>query len=699
MRTEARPRPPEANSARSPLRWLVPVGIALAYLAFRVDALLRVGGPLIADGTEYLLIVHDLLTGSHGPISVVRNCFFSSLVAGQFLLQGLFLDGTFGAASGRVLPLFCHLLATFGAYRLGREVHDRRAGALAALFVGVQPAFGYWATDCLTDVPAAACFVWAVLCWVRGKPTAAGVLLGVGVLLRYQALVGLAAFLGVVMISKRRRSLARVLPGLLLIPLGVGVLDALFWGTPFASLMAHFTVFTGHFDASVGQAVADGAAGSVGPLARARGVLDRAIHSRFVLNGPAELSWILTALFLSWPIARRWTSRRGAGDFAFGVGAASFLLLALFAYSDLRYLTSILPVVASIAAAAAVPWAEGLGSLVGLAREAAGRRSPAVALVLLGIAFATWAWVRQQRLPYRPYVAVLEATEDALAREESTVVGLLTPWVPAHENPIERIEAGIWFTGEGDGFISLPYLDERCEGGLSAGGDSGMAERMLRELDYVVVGGWHPRWEEGSFLWRHLNGRLVLDEVRYDPSENVQAAWRFRVVEPDTGDSPLFRVLDEAPAGDALGEFAGGISLLEVTATFEPQSPGALRFDFTWALDESVVGVVRAQVRLLIDGVIVETPDEHCVLPPGAGTISGIARPGAAIRVSRYYEAAAERGDSNLTIGVSLFAARDDANPGASEPVGLKGISASGEPLDVGPELLLLVTPHSARTR
>lgn len=689
---------PEIHRTGKRLRLLVLAAIVFAFAAFRTDALLRVEGPLIADSVEYLLITHDLLTDSDVPVAPVRNCFFSALVAGQFLLQGLLLEGPFGAGSGRVLPILFHVLAAIGAYRLGKEIHDRRAGALAALFVAVLPAFGYWATDCLTDVPAAACFVWAVLWWIRGKPVASGVALGICVLLRYQAIVCLVAFLGTALCSSRRKSLVRVLPGLLAVPLGLGILDAWYWGEPFLSFKEHFSVFSGHLESSVERhgtgVAAPGGESSVGILGMASGAFARAIRSDFVTRGPETLTWILTALFASYAIARLRVAGRGAGDVAFVICASTFLLLCFFTYDDLRYLTSITPLIAAVGAAAAVPWIDGIAALLGRARASN------VGLGALGAIFCGLAWVQQQRLQYRPFNAVLEAVEGVFSPGEPKTIGVLLPWVLPHRYRIDELEFGSWITHEGASFVDLWYLEKVWAGGPEAQRESGFAEGVLRDLDYLVIGGWSPRWEKGSFLWRHLNGRAVLDEVFYDRSENQHAAWRFSVRGLHDGSRPFFEVLDEDPGGEPLAEFAGGVSLLDLAASVEPGATGAVRIDFTWKIDETVNSAHRARVRLLVDGVRVLTPRMHHVLPPDWGRTPGIARPGSTVRVSRYFEHDPSGEQSGFTVGVTLLA-RADARPESKlTAVDILRTRSSGNGGPTGfKELQLEITPTGEAAR
>ncbi len=687
----------ETPQAGRRLQLLVLAVIGLAFVAFRTDALLRVEGPLIADSVEYLLITHDLLTDSDVPVSPVRNCFFSTLVAGQFLLQGLVLEGPFGAGSGRALPVLFHVLAVVGAYRLAKEIHDRRAGALAALFVAVLPAFGYWATDCLTDVPAAACFVWAVLWWLRGKPVASGVAMGICVLLRYQAGVCLVALLGAALCSSRRKSLVRVLPGLLLVPLGLRVLDAWYWGEPFLSFKEHFSVFSGHLGTSVerhgGGVAAPGGESSAGILAMAYGAFARAIRSDFVTRGPETLTWILTVLFASYAIIRPRIANRGAGDVAFVVCAATFLLLCLFTYDDLRYLTSITPLVAAVGAAAAVPWIDGIAGLIGRARAST------VGLGVLGVVFCGLAWSQQQRLQYRPFNAVLEAVEGVFSPDEPRTIGMIMPWVTPHRYRIDELEFGSWITPEGASFVDLWYLEKVWAGDPEALRESGFAEGVLRDLDYLVIGGWSPRWEKGSFLWRHLNGRAELDEVFYDRAENEHAAWRFRVRGLREGDRPFFEVLDE-PRGEPLAEFDGGVSLIDLVASEEPGTPGALRIDFTWRVDETVNSDRRARVRLLVDGVHVMLPDVHFVLPPGGGSIPGIASPGSTVRVSRYLEYGPFGEQPGFTIGVTVFARVDSRHGSELTAMEIIQTRSSGDGGAEGlTELQLEITPTVGEPR
>jgi hypothetical protein len=651
--------PPDTPRSRRRLPVVVAVLILFVFVAFRAEALLRVQGPLIADSTEYLLLAHDLLTDAEVPVAPVRNCFFSAMVAGQFLLQESLFDSSFGADSGRVLPILFHLLAILGAYRLARQIHSRSSGTLAALIVATLPHFGYWASDCLTDVPAAACIVWAVFFWVRGKPFSSGLLMGIGVLLRYQAIVCLVALLGTALISSRRKEMLRTLLGLLIIPLGLGILDAAYWGEPFLSIREHFSVFVDHLGSSVEKSGGDVAVPEsgffAGLFAMGQGALSKAYHSDFVQRAPEVLSWTLIAAFASYAVVRRWVGDRRAGDAAFIFCALVYLLLSFLTDDDLRYLVSFTPVFAAVGAASAAFWVEKVPSFMARRSPSSSQVIRLAALFILGAAFCGASWIRQRQLLYRPFGAVLDVVETVVSPNSPLSIALSSPWIPAHRYLVRGLDSCEWHTESALDLVNIYGLDELCLPGTGDERGKGRQEALIRDLDDFIVTSWNPRWEEGSRLWRYLNRYTVLDEVRYDPLENEDAAWRFRIVDEPSGDLPFWEVLSEEASGEPLAVFAGGVSLMAIEGSAYPDLPGAVRVDFTWKLDASVTGARLARARVNFRDGPSRPSDQHYVLPPNPTGRVGVAAPGSSVRVTRYYTAPRPKESSELLVAIDLF--------------------------------------------
>ncbi len=677
------------------LRWLTVLTIVLAFVLFRADALVRVDGPLIADSTEYLLIAHDLLTDSVVPVSPMRNCFFSGMVAGQFALQGAFMEGPFGAASGRVLPLLFHVLAVLGAYRLGREILDARAGALAALFVAVLPSFGYWSTDCLADIPVAACIIWAIFCWITGRPIGAGLLLGIAILCRYQALLVLPAVAATGLLSRQRSNLPRCFLGLMIAPLCLGILDTLYLGEPFLSIRTHFSVYSEHMGASVAShATGAGASDSGSLVSWVQGALSRARNSAFVREGGKDLTWALVFPFGLWIVARFWNVKRHKGDFVFTVTGLVLFFLCFFVYEDLRYLASIAPLIAVVSAASAVLWIDKLASSLRGILPGEIRHIQLVGLCALAILFCRTAWTQQKQLAYRPYAATLNACESELDSDRQGSWGTIAPWILAHRYPIADTGPASWVTVSGVRLLDLWSMDAQTTAPPKVGEPLSFQERALREAEYVVLGGWSPRWEFGSYLWRDLNDRLRFESAYFDPRENRHAAFRFRVLAPSEGDHSLFEVLTEAPVADPLALFQGGIVLHEVTASIPVEAPQAVRIDVTWGIDETAEGCHVAQVRLFGAHDYGGEVDTHFVLSPLASSTPEIANPGSIIRVSRFRSYTPLNGTLTIRLGVKLLSVADPNSLLTGEEVQFVVVRKAPEIRAGGSELVLDLTPQ-----
>ena len=413
--------------------------MAVAFAAFRVDALSRVQGPLIADSSEYVLMAHHLLTGAEVPVAPLRTCLFPLLISAPIGLGSLLTGAGFDADAAWIVPLAFHVLAVLGAFALGRRIGGSTAGLLAALFAALLTDFGFWASDCLTDVPAAACIVWSLVFWLRGRPLASGLVMSLAVLLRYQTLLLLPVFLLVAAVGRERRRLLPLGLGLLLVPLGLAALDGWYWGEPFLTFREHFSVFADHFRASYehraeAAPLAEGAR-QLGALELALRPLLKAWYSAFLRRGPELLSWTVVSAFLSWVLARRWSRERRAGDAAFGLAALTFLVLCVVADDDTRYLVAITPIVAAVGGACASLWIGRAASLLAFRSPRARRLLFGAGLVALGVLFGRARWLAQQRVPMRPFGAMVDAVEEVRTEGETVAVGVLRPWILARRFP------------------------------------------------------------------------------------------------------------------------------------------------------------------------------------------------------------------------------------------------------------------------
>jgi hypothetical protein len=133
------------------------------------------------------------------------------------------------------------LLAVWATYRLGVELGDPLAGAIAATLLSASPTFLYQLVQPMSDVPATACWLWALLVASRGSAAAAagaGAISSVAILIRpnLAPLAGLIFISSVVAGSGSRttRALtfaAAIAPGLL----ALGWIQNARYGSPLAS--------------------------------------------------------------------------------------------------------------------------------------------------------------------------------------------------------------------------------------------------------------------------------------------------------------------------------------------------------------------------------------------------------------------------------------------------------------------------------
>ena len=139
-----------------------------------------------------------------------------------------------------VVPLFGALLVWL-IYKYGTELGDPAAGAIAAALLSVSPTFLLQAVQPMSDVPAAACWLTALMLAARGSSTAAagaGAIASLAILIRPN-LAPLAMLMAAVTVSaasafRLRRLLlfvAALTPGLVTL----GWIQQVRYGSPFAS--------------------------------------------------------------------------------------------------------------------------------------------------------------------------------------------------------------------------------------------------------------------------------------------------------------------------------------------------------------------------------------------------------------------------------------------------------------------------------
>jgi 4-amino-4-deoxy-L-arabinose transferase-like glycosyltransferase len=133
------------------------------------------------------------------------------------------------------------VLAVWATYRLGVRLGDPLAGALAAAVLSLSPTFLFQVVQPMSDVPAAACWLWALLAAAngsRGGAAAAGALASIAIMIRpnlapLAALVFVPVAFGGTQARAQRAMLfaAALVPGLI----ALGWIQNVRYGSPLAS--------------------------------------------------------------------------------------------------------------------------------------------------------------------------------------------------------------------------------------------------------------------------------------------------------------------------------------------------------------------------------------------------------------------------------------------------------------------------------
>ena len=296
----------------------------------------------------------------------IRSLLMPELVVRPALEVAELLGVTSAAGLVRVALLPFVLLGSLGiwlVFRLGtRWSTDDRVGLLAATVYACHPLFVAYASTALPRVPAStAVLAAAFLMSGRGHDTlrgaAGGALVALAFACRYSEVTFLMplALLGW-LVAGRASSRWRRLVGLTAgfgvgAVVAIGLFDLLTWGRPFASLVefARYTLVEGQASAEVAEQ----------PLLW------------YLRRLPRWLPLSLLPLLCFVP-----RSRETVAAWVFVV--SPLLILSLVHHKDLRYLQSLLPFVALLAASG------------GVALRDRGRRKTVTILVILTLAYGLW---------------------------------------------------------------------------------------------------------------------------------------------------------------------------------------------------------------------------------------------------------------------------------------------------------------------
>lgn len=209
-RTEARPR-----TTLSPRDLLASVALATAWVA-----IVRPGGldlPFFWDEAG-VYVPGSVWLAEHG-LNATPGTFPDDYSRGHpplfYLIAGVAF-AAFGASPsvGHLVVLPFTVAALAGTYLLGAQLFDRRAGAAAALLLGVTPLFMSIGNMLLPEIPLTALAVGSFLALARGRIGAAVLLGGVAVLMKETGIFAAAGVGAAVLLDAMPRgTLRRGAPG------------------------------------------------------------------------------------------------------------------------------------------------------------------------------------------------------------------------------------------------------------------------------------------------------------------------------------------------------------------------------------------------------------------------------------------------------------------------------------------------------
>ncbi|WNG39835.1 mannosyltransferase [Archangium violaceum] len=370
-----------------------------AFLAVLVAALAR--GRVHPDEVfQYLEPAHGLVFGYRVVawewVDGLRNWAVPGVLAGLLALcRALGLEHPWAMMG--VVWCACASVQAVGTLLLFRLVEERDGREAALLAAGVHATWGgfliYAARplgDVLSVVPLLGALLWA--CRARDRDGAlaglwCGVLLGVAFVIRYpSAVFGVPITVSLVW-ARRWRSFAGFSVGAGVVLLGLGVLDWLTWGTPWASAWNYF-----HFNISSGSSA-----------------------SQF---GRQPAWWYAPILAGMAPLLLVWHFARGLARRELLVGAFVFYLgvLCVLGHKEARFLVPLLPLFVALAAG---PAARDLAQL-------ASRR--AVGGVLLGLYVLSSALAATVTLPFGLRAGVIDGT--VVAGRDAALTGLVIAGPP-----------------------------------------------------------------------------------------------------------------------------------------------------------------------------------------------------------------------------------------------------------------------------
>ena len=640
---------------------LLALAALLLAAGIRWEAQARIQGPLIADSIEYITMARHATEGASLAVKPVRSGFFPLMLAVPLYLQEYF-TGEAGSVHGvgtedpsialSVLLLF-NLLSIFGTYRLGRLLRGPWTGLLAAFFVSILPEFTRWSMDYLTDIPAAAFGLWALVYWVERKPFRVGLMLGLAVAVRYQCLIPLGAFFLVPLLLRRWKDLFLMFMGLLPAMAILGAVDFYYWGEAFHTLMLFVPrQLTTFLPAElVAKFFPIGPSGAL-PAVEVNQAVEAIVAKDklwYLDQSAALFSRTLLYPILLFPLARRSLRSRSGADMTLWITAFTLLVLSVQRYKEPRYLVAIVPMLA-VLSSIGVMW------VVDQVTRKLGRTTPlatsvgAVLLLGVGAAYSEACQTIQRRMQLKPFGSYANAVDSIPVVCRPSSIAMERRWLVSENHPIRATGGLSWFSND---FATLelefavPYFQA----------DPATWEQLplyefLKQIDYFVIPAPSTRGEMLRQRW--LNQNTLFDGYFYELGENEVASLRLRSGFIDENRAPFWNCHDErARQGDALAMFETNVEFVSVEVEALPTSPTAVRIDTRWRLPvfdgariTAVINVLDSKGRRVANFPIWLIPHDD---------YGHVERSGVALRETNYVNLLAMPADGQLDIGVRVF--------------------------------------------
>lgn len=376
------------------------------------------------DPVEYVNIAYRIAFGIGIPWWDLRPLLLSLIYVPVLYAAQLWPDPT-GEAMVKALRL---VQVVFGlglvwlAFRLGDLLAGRCAGIVGSLVVATNPIVNYLSVNTFAEIPSTFFIVLAAWLLLRRRSPAgwalAGMALGIGCMIRYQAIVMLPVFcLWVAGVAgwPGRRLVVAFCGGVGLSAIVQALIETIAYGRPFHSLIVSFT-----YNVSSGQAPVD---------------FGQEAAEWYALTANQWLGLGVAALALLGGLAAT-RSRRGAEWLLLGVAAAGmFAFLSALPHKEARFTSQVVPFLAVFAgygAACMLSWS-GAARWVGMA------------IVVGSVMGPLW---RTVQLDLADNVAYVEGTKLAAELKPGGVMATIPWFVPrpyaGTRLTLERFDRNRW---------------------------------------------------------------------------------------------------------------------------------------------------------------------------------------------------------------------------------------------------------------